>query len=219
VLAIFLLLDFLTLTRRIVGVRGSLLGNASRAASAHPTKSFPTYALPVRSPVSRPAAIATGGLSKGGRGHKSYEGGNQHSIEIAHTWSSTPVLLRLALHGRCIRRRSRGPRLGLRRSMGQALATEAIAECIRSGGVWEAESNIELLDLVSTPTAADWDAAFTVKRWLKSSQRRNKVLLPATQPSAAGPNATRFFFAPHKGRASLPAYNLPRYGQQVLGEV
>jgi hypothetical protein len=25
-------------------------------------------------------------------------------------------------------------------------------------------SNIELLDLVSTPAAADWDAAFTVKR-------------------------------------------------------
>src|SRR5215813_9064418 len=44
------------------------------------------------------------------------------------------------------------------------LATEAIAECIRSGGVWEAESNIDLLDLVSTPAAADWDASFTVKR-------------------------------------------------------
>jgi hypothetical protein len=27
-----------------------------------------------------------------------------------------------------------------------------------------AESNIDLLDLVSTPAAADWDAAFTVKR-------------------------------------------------------
>jgi hypothetical protein len=27
---------------------------------------------------------------------------------------------------------------------GQAFATEAIAECIRSGGVWEAESNIEI---------------------------------------------------------------------------
>jgi hypothetical protein len=46
----------------------------------------------------------------------------------------------------------------------QALTTEAIAECIRSGGVWEAESNIDLLDLVSTPAAADGDAAFTVKR-------------------------------------------------------
>jgi len=46
----------------------------------------------------------------------------------------------------------------------QALATEAIAKCIRNGGVWEAESNIDLLDLVSTPPAADWDASFTVKR-------------------------------------------------------
>ena len=48
--------------------------------------------------------------------------------------------------------------------MGQALATEAIAEFIRSGGVWEAESNIELLDIVSTPAAADWNASFMVER-------------------------------------------------------
>jgi hypothetical protein len=48
--------------------------------------------------------------------------------------------------------------------VGQALATEAIAECVRSGGVWEAESNIELLGLVSTPATADWDASFTVER-------------------------------------------------------
>jgi hypothetical protein len=48
--------------------------------------------------------------------------------------------------------------------IGQAFATKAIAECIRCGGVWEAESNIEMLGLVSTPAAADWDAAFTVKR-------------------------------------------------------
>jgi len=46
----------------------------------------------------------------------------------------------------------------------QALATEAIAECIRSGGVWEAEPNIDSLDLVSTPPAADWDPSFTVER-------------------------------------------------------
>src|SRR5215467_4147297 len=45
----------------------------------------------------------------------------------------------------------------------QAVATEAIAECIRSGGLSEAESNINLLDLVSTPAAADWDASFAVK--------------------------------------------------------
>jgi hypothetical protein len=42
--------------------------------------------------------------------------------------------------------------------------TEAIAECIRSSGVWKAESNIDLLDLVPTPAAADWDASFTVER-------------------------------------------------------
>jgi hypothetical protein len=48
--------------------------------------------------------------------------------------------------------------------VGQTLATEAIAECIRSGGVWEAESNIEWLDLVSTPAATDRDASFTMER-------------------------------------------------------
>ena len=47
--------------------------------------------------------------------------------------------------------------------MGQALTTEAIAECIRSGGVWEAESNIKLFDFVSIPAATDWDASFTVE--------------------------------------------------------
>ena len=48
--------------------------------------------------------------------------------------------------------------------MGQALTTKAIAECIRVGGVWEAESNIDLLDLVSIQTATDWDVSFTVER-------------------------------------------------------
>ena len=61
-------------------------------------------------------------------------------------------------------RRTRGPRLGLHWCVGQALTTEAIAECIRSGGVWEAESNLECLDLVSTPAASDWDASVTVER-------------------------------------------------------
>jgi len=37
---------------------------------------------------------------------------------------------------------------GIPRCVGQALAAEAITECIRSGGVWEAESNIKLLGLV-----------------------------------------------------------------------
>jgi hypothetical protein len=54
--------------------------------------------------------------------------------------------------------------LGLRWCVGQALATEAIAKCIGSGNVWEAESDIEWLDLVSTPAAADRDASFTVER-------------------------------------------------------
>src|SRR5215813_1730927 len=75
----------------------------------------------------------------------------------------SPILLGFALHGRCIRR-SRGTRLGLIRCVGQALATETIAECIRGGGICEAESNIELLGLVSTPTAADRDASFLVER-------------------------------------------------------
>jgi hypothetical protein len=48
--------------------------------------------------------------------------------------------------------------------VGQALTTKAIAECIRSGGVWKTESNMELLALVSIPAAADWDASFTVER-------------------------------------------------------
>jgi hypothetical protein len=48
--------------------------------------------------------------------------------------------------------------------VGQAFATEAIAECIRSGGVWETESNMELLDLVSIPAAAYWNAPFAVER-------------------------------------------------------
>ena len=50
------------------------------------------------------------------------------------------------------------------RRVGQAHAPEAIAECIRSGGVWEAESNIDLLDLVSIPAASGWDASFAVER-------------------------------------------------------
>jgi hypothetical protein len=54
--------------------------------------------------------------------------------------------------------------LGLLRCVGQALATEAIAECIRSGSVGEAESNIGLLCLVPTPATADGDASVTVER-------------------------------------------------------
>jgi hypothetical protein len=48
--------------------------------------------------------------------------------------------------------------------VGQALAPKAIAECIRSGGICETESNMELVDLVSIPAAADWNASVTVER-------------------------------------------------------
>ena len=73
---------------------------------------------------------------------------------VARNRSPAPNLLR----------RSRGLRPGIIRCVGQALAPEAIAECIRSGGVWEAESNIDLLDLLPTPAAADWDAVVTMER-------------------------------------------------------
>jgi hypothetical protein len=48
--------------------------------------------------------------------------------------------------------------------VGQAFATETIAESIRSGGVWEAETNVESLGLVPAPAAADRDASVTVER-------------------------------------------------------
>src|SRR5262249_26559359 len=54
--------------------------------------------------------------------------------------------------------------LGMSWCMGQGVATEVIAECIRSGGIWEAESNIEWLGVVSTPAAADRNASFTMER-------------------------------------------------------
>jgi len=53
--------------------------------------------------------------------------------------------------------------LGLPRCVGQAFATEAIAECIRTSGVRKPEPNMELHDLVSIPAASDWDASITVE--------------------------------------------------------
>jgi hypothetical protein len=47
---------------------------------------------------------------------------------------------------------------------GSSTHHEAIAECIRSGDVWETESNMELLDLVSIPVATAWIASVTVER-------------------------------------------------------
>jgi hypothetical protein len=75
--------------------------------------------------------------------------------------------------------------------VGQALTTEAIAECIRSGGVWETESNIDLLDLASTPAATDWDASFTVER-IKLDP---KILFDFFGPC---PLSTRAIFAKHR---------------------
>ena len=99
-LLVFEPLDVITLARRFFGPRGRLLGSASLGgrASAHPAKFVPTYTLALRSPVSRPAAIATGRLSKGGRGHKSYEGGDQHSIEVAHGLPVVDVHVHAAAH-------------------------------------------------------------------------------------------------------------------------
>jgi hypothetical protein len=98
------------------------------------------------------------------------DGGRRSPAHLAHIGpnepiSATPVLNRSdpslwpivvdPFHGRCIRRCS---------CVGQALATEAIAECIRSGGIWKAESNIDLLDLLSITATSDWDASVTVER-------------------------------------------------------
>jgi hypothetical protein len=62
------------------------------------------------------------------------------------------------------RRGRRGPRPWLFRCVGQAHATETIAECIGGGGIREAEANIGLLALVSAPAAPDRDAPLTAKR-------------------------------------------------------
>src|SRR5262249_61970585 len=78
--------------------------------------------------------------------------------------SATRTLLGLALHGWCIRRRSLGPRLGLHRCVGQALATEAIAERIRSGGGWGAESNIKVVRPVPAPAPGGLGARVAVGR-------------------------------------------------------
>jgi hypothetical protein len=61
-------------------------------------------------------------------------------------------------------REGRNPRLGFLSCVGQAHTTEAIAECIGSGGVGEAESDVGLLGLVSAATAANRDAPLTVER-------------------------------------------------------
>ena len=55
--------------------------------------------------------------------------------------------------------------------MRQVLTTEAIAECIGNGSIWEAESNAKWLDVVSTPAPPEWDLPFTVERinfWKKT---------------------------------------------------
>jgi hypothetical protein len=65
--------------------------------------------------------------------------------------------------------RLRGPRLGFLRRVGQALATEAMAKCIREGGVWEAEANLESLGHGPAPAAVD---RMPRSRWKASNSNR-----------------------------------------------
>jgi hypothetical protein len=60
-------------------------------------------------------------------------------------------------------RHSRGPRLELCGCVGQAFTTEAIPECIRGGGIREAESNMRLLGILSATAAANRDAPLAVE--------------------------------------------------------
>jgi putative transposase len=55
-------------------------------------------------------------------------------------------------------------RLGLLWCVGHAHTTEAIPECIRGGGIREAESNMRLLGIVSATAAANRDAPLAVER-------------------------------------------------------
>src|SRR5262249_43934616 len=59
-------------------------GQAAPEAPAGPwdrPESFLIQPIRPQPPLSRPAAITTGGLSKGGRGHKGYEGGRSHQAD------------------------------------------------------------------------------------------------------------------------------------------
>jgi hypothetical protein len=58
----------------------------------------------------------------------------------------------------------RNARFGLLWCIGQAYTTEAIPECIRGGGIGEAESNMGLIGIVSTTAAANRDAPLAVER-------------------------------------------------------
>jgi hypothetical protein len=69
----------------------------------------------------------------------------------------------LVLHWRCIRRRRRNPRFGLRGCIGKALPSEAIAKGIRSCSVGKAETKVKSLGHLPAPAAVDRDAAFTVE--------------------------------------------------------
>jgi hypothetical protein len=94
------------------------------------------------------------------------DGANERSAKRQGRYSSlpsplAPVLFRFPLH--CRSRRSRVTGFGFAGAC-QALTTEAFAEFIRSGGVWETESNMELLDVVSIPATADWDPSLTMER-------------------------------------------------------
>src|SRR5262249_32834561 len=114
------------------------------------------------------------------------------------------------------------PRLRASRPVrGSSTRHQAIAECIRSGGVWEAESHIEWLDLVSTPATADRDASVTMERinllenTAKAFRRKCEFDQMRKVPFVRKPDQIRFCdecdessrpillrFAPHRRRRS-----------------
>jgi hypothetical protein len=108
-------------------------------------------------PIGPSGTIADRALSEGGNAEAAAVSGPSPLPCCAECRRAAIAASRVALGTRST------PRLGILRCIRQALATEAVAECICCCGVGKAESNIDLLDLASTPAAADRDASFTVK--------------------------------------------------------
>jgi len=77
--------------------------------------------------------------------------------------------------------------------VGQAFAPEAIAECIRNGGVWEAESNIDLLDLVSLRPRR---TGMRRSRWNASISRKTLRKPPGGSASSTRCGKSRSFVRP-----------------------
>jgi hypothetical protein len=69
-----------------------------------------------------------------------------------------------ALPDQCIRRVAEFRCLGFAGAWDKHSPPKRLRNASAGGNVWEAESDIDWLDLVSTPAAADWDASFTVER-------------------------------------------------------